>query len=228
MGETLAIWTTRVRHLHRDLSSVDLTDTQILETGIKPALAQYAIDRPRVVAVDLTPADRYLPLPSSAQGWIDGFSRIQSIEAPAGETPPQVLGYDQWGFTRDPATAATVRVLLPNELETGDTARLIFTTSWPTPTTTASDDLVSSIAFNAVASLAAAMAASALAAEAARSRQGSLATNFVDGTDRAQQLLELASSLRIIYNTFIGLGSVSGGVSGAASTKSLQSIQLVR
>jgi hypothetical protein len=230
MGETLANWTTRVRHLLRDSNSVDLTDTQILESGIKPALAQYAIDRPRITAVDLAPSTRYLALPSSGQGWIDGFSRIQSIEAPAGETPAVVLGYDTWTFTRDTATATTIKVLLPSELAAGDTARVIFTTSWPLPTGTAGDDLVSSVAFNAVTSLAAAMAASALAAEASRSRQGSLATNFVDGTDRAERLLELAASLRIIYNTFIGLGSAGapGVPDGASSSKRLQSIQLVR
>ena len=224
MGQLLATWQARVQAYVRDAGAVDVSTTQATDVGITPALAQYSIDRPHVVAADLTPVARYLPLPSTAAGWIDGFSRILSIEAPAGETPPATLSSGSWMFARDPLLPATIRVLMPWELEVGAAARVEFTTAWPTPTATAADDLVSSVAFPAVTSLAAAMILTTMSAEAARSRQGAMPTDFVDGTERAARFQDAAAQLRILYNTMIGLGSATGGP-GAAS-KRLQSIRL--
>lgn len=222
MGQLLATWTAQVQAYVRDAGGVDVTTQQAVSVGITPALAQYSIDRPRVVAADLTPAARYLPLPTAPNGWIDGFSRVLSIEAPAGETPPQTLRQGSWMFARDPVVVATTRILLPWELAAGDVARVEFTTAWPTPTTDAAIDLVSSVAFPAVTALAAAMVLNTMAAEAARSRQGAMPTDFVDGTERALRFQESAANLRILYNTMIGLGAAQGG---SDSSKSLQSIR---
>lgn len=224
MGQQLATWVEQVQAYCRDATGDDVTSIQAANAGIVPALAQYSIDRPHVVAADLTPVGRYLPLPGTVDGWVDGFSRVVSIEAPAGETPPQTLTQGSWMFARDPAAVATTRILLPWELAAGEEARVEFTSAWPTPSAVAATDLVSSVAFSAVSALAAAMVLTSMASEAARGRQGAIPTDFVDGTERAMRLQESAASLRILYNTMIGLGSATGD-SGASPSKSLQSIR---
>lgn len=226
MGRTLSDWIDQVSELivDVDVDTPDTTYDQLLVVGVKPALSQYSIDAPHVVAVDMTPSDRWLPLPASGDGWVDGWSRVVSLTAPADSDPPDYIEPSQWRFARDPASASTRRILLPFTLAAGEQVRVEFTSTWPTPTTAAADDLVSTVAFDAVTSLAAAMVLTSLANEAARHRGGSLATDFVDGTDRARDLLDAARSLRIIYNTFIGLGAVgtdapSGGDRVLRSTR---------
>ena len=215
MGQTVAAWTTRVQQLLRDSAAVDVDATLAVEVGVKPALAQFSIDRPRVAAVDVAASGRYVPFPSEAQGWVEGFSEVLRLEAPAGQTPPAVLGDGAWSAGRDPANAGVGRLLIGDDVA-GSTVRVVFTAAWPTPTATASDDLIGSIGFNAVTSLAASMVLTALAAEAARDRQGAMPTDFVDGNDRARSFLDAAAANRVIYNTFIGLGSAGAGA-GAVS-----------
>ena len=224
MGSTATQWAAQISTVLRDSAGVDISSVDVAAIGVVPALAQYSIDCPRSVAVDLTPASYYLPMPSIAQGWVDGWSRVEGIDAPSGLTPPARMADGDWRLTRDPVTPATHVVYLPFVLNAGEKARVYFTSTWPTPTALAADDLVPAIAFQPVCSLAAAMCCSALATEAARSRQGAMPTDFVDGGDRARNLLDVAAGLRILYNTFIGLG-VAGEPTSARS-RGLRSVQM--
>jgi hypothetical protein len=210
VGQTLVAWTSRTQLLLRDSGAIDVDATLVAEVGVKPAIAQFSIDRPRMAAVDVTASARFLPFPTEAQGWIEGFSTVQRIEAPAGLADPRPLADGDWSATRDPANAAVARILIAAGVA-GETCRIMFTSAWPTPTATAADDLIGSIGFNAVTSLAAAMVLTALSAEAARDRQGAMPTDFVSGSDRARMFLDAAAAQRVIYHTFIGLGSVSPG-----------------
>lgn len=221
MGRTIDQWTTQVAALVRDKSALDLDSVDVVALGIEPALAQYSIDRPRQTAVDLTPSGRYLPFPTAAQGWDAGMSEIVQIESPAGQTPPAVLLDSEWQPARDPSTPGTQRILLSDTL-TGSQCRVVFTAAWPRPTSDPNVDLVSDVAFYAVTSLAAAMALTASSTEAARDRMGALPTSFVDGTDRARNLLDAAAALRVVYNTFIGLGT-AGQAATSASARQLRS-----
>lgn len=225
MGKTATEWSTQVSLLLRDSTNLDVSPGDVSSIGVLPALAQYSIDRPRSVAVDLTQSAYYLPLPAASDGWVDGWSRIESIESPAGLTPPVRLADGAWILTRDPATPATHVVLMPFTLTATQKARVYFTTTWPAPTTLATDDLVPSVAFMPVCSLAAAMCCWALATQASRSRQGAIPTDFVDGSERARNLLDVAAGLRVIYNTFIGLGVA--GETSSVSSKALRSIRMV-
>lgn len=216
MGQTLAAWTGRVQSLLKDSAGLDADATLAQSVGVVPALAQFSIDRPRLIAVDIAASGRYLPFPTEAQGWQEAFSTVLRVEAPAGQTPPQVLDPAVWSATRDPLLPGTARLLLPSDVS-GVTCRVVFYGAWPTPGVVAADDLLSPVAFSAVTSLAAAMVLTALAAEAARDRQGAMPTDFVDGNDRARSFLDAAAANRVIYNTFIGLGSVSGSSSSAGS-----------
>jgi len=225
VGQSIDTWADRVYALVRDQAEVDVPERYAIEIGVIPAITQYSIDRPRVTAVDLPAAGRYLPFPTEAQGWQDGWSVVHQIEAPAGQTPPAVLLDSDWSTVRDATSPAIMRILLPAELE-GETCRIVFTAAWPIPDANPSTDLIPPIGFEAICSLAAAMVCTSLSAEAARDRQGALPTSFVDGTDRARDLLEAARAFRTTYMTFIGLGSVngSGGTGVTSSTRQLQSV----
>jgi len=209
MGQTLTVWTGKVQALVKDSAGLDADATLTQTAGIIPAVAQFSIDRPRLVAVDIVASGRYVRFPTEAEGWQEAFSTILRVEAPAGHTPPQVLDESSWSATRDPVLPGTARLLVPSDVA-GVACRVVFLGAWPTPTAVAADDLLSPVAFQAVTSLAAAMVLTALAAEAARDRQGSMPTDFVDGGDRARSMLDAAAAMRVIYNTFIGLGSAGG------------------
>lgn len=209
MGQTLSAWIAQVQSLISDVDELDVGFSQVMDVGIVPALAQFSIDKPRWAAVDITAAARYLPLPTEANGWVEGFSDVISIDAPARQTPPQRLLDSDWELTRDPTTATTRRILIPAD-QAGVLCRVVFTTSWPSPTSDPAVDLLGPVPFQAVTSLAAAMVCSSMASLAARARQGALPSDFVDGSDRARQLLDAAQAWRTVYNTFIGLGTIAG------------------
>lgn len=226
MGHTADEWAQRVLEKLNDTSAVDAELVDVMAIGVVPALAQFSVDRPRSLAVDLTPTGRILPLPASAQGWVAEWSEISRIEAPAGYTPPRKV--DDWMLTRDPADVSVRVVMLQQAIGTGEKARVFFTSTYPTPTTVASTDVVPEPAFEAVTSLAAAFVCTALATTAALGRQGALPTSFVDGTERARNLLDVAASLRVLYNTFIGLGSPTvAGAAGGGSAKTVKSMRIV-
>ncbi len=225
MGHTAADWSQQVLVKLNDVAQADVNTDTVFTLGVVPALAQFSIDRAHSAVVDLTPVGRYLALPTVGNGWVSGWSDITRIEAPAGETPPYWLDRVEWQLTRDPADPTVETVLLPLELAAGEVARVFFTTTWPTPTTVAADDLVSDLAFEAVTALAAAYVCGALATSAAFGRQGALPTGFVDGTERSRNLLDAAASLRTMYNTFIGLGVVAGSGAGSVSSKTLRSVR---
>lgn len=220
MGRTLTEWTARVGELLRDVTFVDNLSANIVAVGIRPALTQFSTDRPRIAAVDIAAVGRYLPFPTTGDGWDEGLSEVRSIEAPAGQTPPAVLADGDWTSTRDPATPATARLLIPDAVAS-DTCRVIFTAAWPVPDGTATTDLLGSAAFDAVTSLAAALVLTSAAAEASRDRMGSMPTDFVDGTDRARNMIDAANAYRIAYNTFVGLGQL--GTSANANSRRLNS-----
>lgn len=224
MGHTLLDWSAKVATRLRDQAFIDVDPDDVVQIGVLPAFAQYSIDQPRTVAVDLTPSGRYVALPSAGAGWVTGWSRVVRIEAPAGETPPAALDLGEWSLTLDVLDPATQVILLPFELQAGEKARVAFTSTWPTPAATSVTDLVSDIGFEAVSALAASMVCTSLAAEAGRSRQGAIPTDFVDGTDRARNLLDVAAGLRVVYNTFIGLGQL--GTANTGPSRTLRSVRL--
>jgi hypothetical protein len=231
VGQTLTAWKDRVSGWLRDEAAIDADDRALLDAGLTPAWVQLAVDKPRVVAVDVAPSGRLVPIPTPAQGWLSTWSQIISVEAPAGLIPPQKVDGDEWSWTRDPSDPNIERLLLPAEVN--GQVRLLFTTSWPIPTADPADDLIDPIGFEAVTSLAASMLCTSMASEAARGRQGALRTDFVDGSDRAQRLLDAGRALRIHYNTYIGLGQrdgldprYGGTVAGSSSHKTMRSVKL--
>lgn len=220
MGATLSTWRTKVAALIRDSGGLSFNADDIVEIGIVPAITQFAIDRPRSIAVDKTPpADsRECPEPTTGEGWITGFSTVQRVDAPAGEIPATRI--DGWHHPVASSADPNVDViLLPGNLATGEQARVYFTATYPTPDTNASTDLVPDVAFHPVTSLAAAYLLESASAEAAQQRDGAFPTDFVAEADRSRDLYDTAARLRIPYNTYIGLGP-EGDAAGSRSLRS--------
>jgi hypothetical protein len=220
MGHTISEWADRVATLIRDDQEIDIPNSFVRELGVFPAIAQFSIDHPRTTAIDVPSSGRYVPLPTVAQGWQEGWSEIRQVEAPAGKTPPAVLLDSGWQTVRDPSTPTVQRILIPADVE-NEQVRVIYTAAWPIPTDDPATDLIPELGFSAVCSLAAAMSCTALASEAARDRQGAMPSDFVDGADRARDLLDAATAFRTLYLTFIGLGAV--GAQASTSSREIRS-----
>lgn len=209
MGHTIEQWTQRVSAILRDETGKDATPTQVETTGIRPAFTQYSIDRPRVLVEEVAGAGSpYLALPT---GYLSGVTTLDRIEYPARLNPPSFLDGQAWQITRDPADVDVEKLLINQSPTALEHVRFWMSTSWPYPTSTATDDLVTDGAFEPVCHLAAHHVCVALAGNAARSRGGNLPTDFVNGTDRARLLLEAAKGYRQVYEDFIGFGSSSSG-----------------
>lgn len=203
MGHTLDQWRDKVEALVRDSTNKDLSPAQIDDVGVRPALARYSIDRPRVVHTEVAgPGSPYLALPV---GWVEGFSELRSVEHPARQNPPRRLDEQSWLIARSPTDVASAQVLLDRTPSVSEYVRFAFTLPWPFPTGAAGDDPVDDVAFEAVTHLAAANCLDSLAAEAARARMGALPTDLVDGRDRAGLLREAAKAKWGVYRAFLGL-----------------------
>lgn len=203
MGQTLAAWQDKVESLIRDVTNKDLTAAEILAIGIRPAIAQYTIDRPRLVIEEQAGAgSTYLDLPT---GWLSGFSRIESIEHPAQQDPPQYLDGRAWRLVRDPGDVTVEQILLDRPVGAAEFARVAFTAPWPVPTATAADDLIDSVGFEAVTALAASFCVVSLATQAARNRVGALPADITEDRSRSANLMAAATAFRNVYNAFLGL-----------------------
>lgn len=216
MGHTITQWRDKVEALVRDDSNLDVSSDQIEAAGLRPAINQYSIDRPRVVVTEAAgTGTAYLALPS---GWVDGFSSLRSIEHPARQNPPQMLDGQSWRIVRSTADVTVEQILVDRAPSVSEYYRVEFTAPWPYPTSTASDDKIDDVAHEAVAALAAAFVCNSQLVEASRSRRGSIPTQVVSGEDRARSLQTAAKRLEEIYGRFIGLdlNDSSSGASGAA------------
>lgn len=214
MGHTLTEWTDQIEHLVRDAGNTDVSTTQVQAVGITPALSQFSADRPyQDVAETAGAGTSYLDLPAE---WVDGFSRLVSIEYPARQNPPEYLDETTFTVVRDPATVATKVILLTTVMPTAsEWVRIEYTRPWPTPTATASVDKVNDVAFSAVTALAASYVLEHLASQAARRRDGALPSDWAGGSERARDLHNIARGYRDIYDAFMGRGA--GGASSSAA-----------
>lgn len=210
MGSTLAQWRDRIEALVRDSSNVDVSTSQVDEVGIGPALAQFSIDRPRqVVEQGAGAGSAYLALPAS---WSAGHSDLLAVEYPTGDNPPTLLDEQSWRLVRDPDDVNTTVIALHGlTAAVGNNYRLTYTAPWPTPDADAATDLIDSVSFVAVTSLAASFLLNHLAAEAARQRDGAIDSDFVSGDDRHRTLLDTARAYRETYDGLLGRGATGAG-----------------
>ncbi len=201
MGHDISEWRNKVLGILRDATSEDVSAAQVDDVGLRPAINQYTLDRPRKVVTEVAGVGSpYLALPA---GWVVGFSRLVSIEHPARQNPPRILDEQSWLIVSSPADAGVEQVLLDRTPVASEYVRFTFTAPWPFPTATAGDDKIDDVAYEAVARLAAAFCIDTLAAEAARDRMGAVPTDFAGGRDRTRQLGEVARAQRNVYDAHL-------------------------
>lgn len=213
MGHTLSEWQLKVSAIVRD-ARVDADPGQIESTGLRPAFAQYSIDRPRPVVTEIVGAgDAALDMPD---GWVTGYSRLSAIEFPARQTPAEYLDPQSYALIRsaDDATIEQI-LLLDNTPSASQHLRFWFTTPWPYPTNDITDpdadpptvmiDQVNDIAFEAVAALAASLVCTSLSVELSRRRGGTAGADFGIGDADDNALRESAKVLRGTYLRFLGI-----------------------
>ena len=217
MGQALSKWTADVQRIAADATGLEIDDTDAASVGVEPAIAQYSIDRPRRVTVEVAgTGTSYIALPSSGDGWISGFSWIERIEYPARRNPPVYLDSQLWEMGHLDTDVTAERIVLHNSTpSSSEYLRLLFSTSWPIPDGTPSTDQLDQIAYHAVTHLAASMCLGQVAAEHGRSMAGAVASAFTDGVGQAQQLRESAKMLRSVYDTYLGRATADGSGGGA-------------
>jgi hypothetical protein len=125
MPETLASITTKTATVIQDVSSFlsSAADGEI-EQAIREALERYSNDAPREIVADIAgDGSTYdLTLPAT---YIDGASRIVSVEYPAGERTPLYVDANEWTIYR---TSSTTKLRLVSSTPgTGQTVRVVFT-----------------------------------------------------------------------------------------------------
>lgn len=219
MGRTMAAWQSKVSQLLANRGERDIDNPTLESVGIRPAFAQFSVDRPHESVVESAGSgSAYVALPA---GWIDGLSALRAVEYPARRNPPATLDAASWAIVRDPDDVSVRKLLLNRSTLASQWVRLTFTGPWPVPTSDPDDDVLNDVAFEAVAALAASFCCVHLQAEAARSRAGALASDFSDGRERAQRLNEAAKAYRSLYEAFLGMGKAldaEGGQQGGGGS----------
>lgn len=212
MGRSLPTWTAQVQRLVKDRGGLDLSADDADAVGVRPALAQFSIDRPRRAVLEVPGAGTaYLTIPTAADGWVAGFSWIDRVEYPARQNPPVWLDGQSWELTRSVDDVDVEQIVLYDARPTAsEWIRVVFFTGWPVPDQTTTTDKVDEIGFHAVTHLAASLCLNHLAAEAARSRQGALPTSYVEGDRRARELREQAKVYRAVYDAYLGRAEGAG------------------
>jgi len=217
VGHTVQEWAERIASNLNDVPRMDVPQELIVPAGVRPALAQFSIDRPReVIEEQAGTGSPYLSLPAS---WSAGFSTVLGIECPARQTPPVLLDAKSWMLTRSTSDVTAEKILLDRTPSASQYVRIRFSAPWPEPTMTATVDKIDDVSYSAVTALATSFLLLHLAAKAVRARQGPMSSNYPDGNDRGTNLREIADRWRAVYDAYLGRSTANdqGGVIGPAS-----------
>ena len=217
MGHTLQEWSERIVANLNDVPRMDIPQELILPAGIRPALAQYSVDRPReVIEEQAGTGSQYLALPTS---WSSGFSTVLGVEYPARQTPPVLLDSKSWSLARSTSDVTVEKILLDRTPTASPHVRVRFTAAWPEPTSLSTVDKIDDVSYSAVTALATSFLLLHLAAKAVRARQGPMSSNYPDGNDRGTNLREIADRWRAVYDAYLGrtTSNDQGGSAGPAS-----------
>lgn len=95
-----------------------------LGSGLQDAVARYSVLRSQLAAYDFTGDGSTYDFALPA-GWITGFSKVISIEYPAGDQIPAYLDSNFYGFYLDPTQGLVLRFYVTPSA--GGTARVLFT-----------------------------------------------------------------------------------------------------
>lgn len=200
MGHTRQQYEDRIRQRLGDFGIRQTVVEASIPLVLEDAFARLSSDRPRRSAQTF-PGDGVafefdLTADALADSFVVAWSRVTSVEYPAGSRIPEYLdAFSQWT-----EADGTVR-LLEATPSVGQTVVIRYVSPWPYPTDDPADDPLPDLWFQAVCSLAAGRAARAQAVEFARKQSNSIA-----GTTYQQDpspLFEAARELEAVYSSTI-------------------------
>lgn len=212
MGHSIGEWSDRVRNRCGDLGHIQRIENHDIVLGISQALVRFAGDLPRVAsgsfAGDSSTFDFDL---STVTGWTSNWSKVQSVEYPAGQRVPSYLQPGHSFLVLDD----TLR-LLEDTPATGENVEVRVSATWPMPTEDPTVDLVVGPYFEAVAALAAAETLRGIAGEHVRGRSKAIAGEIFVDTD-AQAVFSQIDRLEAYYTNVVGTGTAtSDGTQGGS------------
>lgn len=174
------------------------------ERAIGLALSRYSLDRPRSLLADvLSPAGQALPVPP---GWVEGESRLQSVEVPVGEIPPCMVPSSGWQIYRGPLGE---EIRLDRSLLAGEPVRITFTAPHVVSDTESS---VPAAHREAVACYAASLLAEQIATVHAGTSEPTIAADSVDHAHPAREWAKRARDYRNRYFAHLGIEISAQGV----------------
>lgn len=168
-----------------------------LERAIGMAVAQYSKDRPRQVVEDVTAdGSSYLPLPAA---WVDGDSRIASLEYPVGEWPVSYVSPEWYGVVPSPMGD---EIRLAGAVASGEILRA---TLLVPHTLNASADTIPQRDREPLSSLAAAIVLDQMARLYGQDSDSTIQADSVDRRSKADVYRSLARAARQRYYDALGL-----------------------
>lgn len=180
--------------------------------SIKSGIERYSRDMPETIVTDVTgDGGRYYGLTASLSSWVDGFSRVLSIEYPAAtianDEVPQYLEPEDW---RDDYEASGTKYLfLPNHAPAStEDMRIKYTIpyAWSSDSVTTPDD-----DFYAICHLIAGLCCQTIATKFARTSDSTITGDAVDHSGRFERFRSMATDFFKRYYEHIGVKQDAGG-----------------
>jgi len=215
MGADLRELDNLVTDLLREDAALIKPDEEL--RAIAMAVYRFSKDNPREVTDDISADGGYsYTLPDL---WVDGFSRIISVEYPAGEQDPAFLEECDYGIYDD---GSTKKLRFWNFSATsGYTIRLKFTTTW---TVTTSATTIEDKDAVAVANLAASICLRQLANHYAQTSKPSLDVDVIDYSRKSVEVTMLADVLENVYRDYMGIPRIGARAKEGAAPISAASL----
>jgi hypothetical protein len=171
------------------------------EAAIQNALKEHSRYKPQELVYDLAGDGAAFDfLTSGLTSWEKDFSKIASIEFPAGEREPVYLSDDDWTLYLKPA--GQVLRLFNDTPQAGQTVRVNYTARHSVDDTAGT---VPDADFEAVCHLAAALALMSLANRYIQSIEGTLGADVVDQRTKSQEARSSAAAERKEYFSHLGI-----------------------
>lgn len=212
MGHTWSQWSDELRARTGDLGVLQAVEDSLIPAAIGAALAKLGRDVPLWHSQTLTGTGLVydFDLAAAPGVFVVGWSQLELVEYPAGEKLRRIV--DTFGYEVLPGTG-TLRLLDAVPAAT-ETVKVAYTRLYPTPTDTASADLVPDGLFEPVVALAASKLLRAEGSKMGRRQSVSVLSNLSQLDP--SQLFAAADLLAAEYRDTVMPGSAGVGGGGGS------------